>query len=109
MAYMLLKSGPERGRRFNGHELVADLLDGVKFKDGIRLTDDDNHDDGMTDESGAACLFGSPVDLGVNGSPASGISWRLTHRAAAARAPCGGLFLLRCRSLTLPWPSSSRC
>jgi len=28
------------GWRFNGHELVADVLDGVKFKDGIRVTDD---------------------------------------------------------------------
>ena len=26
----------------------------VKFKDGIRVTDDDNHDDGMTDERVAA-------------------------------------------------------
>jgi transposase-like protein len=29
-------------------------LDGVKFKDGIKVTDDDNHDDGMTDEKVAA-------------------------------------------------------
>jgi len=69
MAYMLLKSGPERGRRFNGHELVADLLDGVKFKDGIRLTDDDNHDDGMTDESGAACLFFIAQSTGFDNYP----------------------------------------
>jgi putative transposase len=38
----------------NGHHLVADVLDGVKFKDGIRVTDDDNHDDGTTDEKVAA-------------------------------------------------------
>jgi hypothetical protein len=30
------------------------VLNGVKYKDGIRVTDDDNHDDGMTDERVAA-------------------------------------------------------
>ena len=54
MAYKLLESAQERWRRFNGHELVADVLDGVKFKDGIKVTDDNNHDDGMTDERVAA-------------------------------------------------------
>ena len=54
MAYKLLESAQERWRRFNGHELVADVLAGVKFKDGIKVTDDDNHDDGMTDERVAA-------------------------------------------------------
>ena len=54
MAYKLLESAQERWRRFNGHELVADVLDGVTFKDGIKVTDDDNHDDGMTDERVAA-------------------------------------------------------
>jgi putative transposase len=54
MAYKLLESAQERWRRFNGHELVADVLDGVKFKDGIKVTEDDNHDDGMTDERVAA-------------------------------------------------------
>src|SRR5947209_18484 len=54
MAYKLLESAQERWRRFNGHHLVADVLDGVKFKDGIKVTDDDNHDDGMTDERVAA-------------------------------------------------------
>jgi putative transposase len=53
MAYKLLESAQERWRRFNGHELVADVLDGVKFKDGIKATED-NHDDGMTDERVAA-------------------------------------------------------
>jgi putative transposase len=42
MAYKLLDAAQERWRRFNGHELVADVLTGVKFKDGIRVTDDDN-------------------------------------------------------------------
>jgi transposase-like protein len=54
MAYKLLATAQERWRRFNGHHLVADVLDGVKFKDGIRVTDDDNNDDGMTDERVAA-------------------------------------------------------
>ena len=54
MAYKLLESAQERWRRFNGHELVADVLAGVKFKDGIKVTDDDNHDDGMTYERVAA-------------------------------------------------------
>jgi putative transposase len=54
MAYKLLDSAQERWRRFNGHELVADVLDGVKFTDGIKVTDDDNHDDEMTDERVAA-------------------------------------------------------
>jgi transposase-like protein len=54
MAYKLLATAQERWRRFNGHHLVADVLDGMKFKDGIRVTDDDNHDDGMTDERVAA-------------------------------------------------------
>ena len=54
MAYKLLATAQERWRRFNGHHLVADVLAGVKFKDGIKVTDDDNHDDGMTDERVAA-------------------------------------------------------
>jgi putative transposase len=54
MAYKLLESAQERWRRFNGHELVADVLAGVKFKDGIKVTDDDNHDNEMTDERAAA-------------------------------------------------------
>jgi putative transposase len=41
MAYKLLAAAQERWRRFNGHELVADVLAGAKFKDGIRVTDDD--------------------------------------------------------------------
>jgi transposase-like protein len=55
MAYKLLATAQERWRRFNGHELVADVLAGVKFKDGIRVTEDDNHgDDGQQDEKVAA-------------------------------------------------------
>lgn len=37
MAYKLLDAAQERWRRFNGHELVADVLDGVTFKDGIKV------------------------------------------------------------------------
>jgi putative transposase len=51
MAYKLLDAAQERWRRFNGHELVADVLAGVTFKDGIKVTDDDNH---TTDEKVAA-------------------------------------------------------
>lgn len=40
MAYKLLDAAQERWRRFNGHELVADVLAGIKFKDGIKVTDD---------------------------------------------------------------------
>jgi putative transposase len=40
MAYKLLAAAQERWRRFNGHELVADVLAGAKFNDGIRVTDD---------------------------------------------------------------------
>ena len=54
MAYKLLATAQERWRKFNGHELVADVLDGAKFKDGIRVTDDDNHDDGQQAEGVAA-------------------------------------------------------
>jgi putative transposase len=36
MAYKLLESAQERWRRFNGHELVTDVLDGVKFKAASR-------------------------------------------------------------------------
>ena len=28
---------------FNGHELIADVLDGVLFKDGERVSDQDNN------------------------------------------------------------------
>jgi putative transposase len=54
MAYKLLDAAQERWRRFNGHELVSDVLDGAKFKDGERFTDDDNNDNEMTDERVAA-------------------------------------------------------
>jgi transposase-like protein len=40
MAFKLLKATEGRWRRFNGHELVADVLAGIKFKDGIRVPDE---------------------------------------------------------------------
>ena len=43
-AYKLLDAAQARWRRFNGHELIADVLDGVTFKDGERITDQDNND-----------------------------------------------------------------
>src|SRR3954468_15742098 len=39
-AFKLLDAAQERWRRFNGHELVADVLAGAQFKDGERVTDD---------------------------------------------------------------------
>ena len=50
MAYKLLDAAQERWRRFNGHELVADVLAGVKFKDGERIT----HDNTTTTEEKVA-------------------------------------------------------
>jgi putative transposase len=50
MAYKLLDAAQERWRRFNGHELVADVLAGVNFKDGERVTDEET----TTDEKVAA-------------------------------------------------------
>src|SRR3954466_1306497 len=41
MAYKLLDVAQERWRRVNGHELVADVLAGATFQDGIRGTDDE--------------------------------------------------------------------
>jgi putative transposase len=51
MVYKLLDAAQERWRRFNGHELVADVLAGATFKDGIRITDDQTT---TTDERVAA-------------------------------------------------------
>ena len=39
MAYKLLITAQERWRRFNGHELIADVLDGATFKDGVKVAD----------------------------------------------------------------------
>ena len=54
MAYKLLDAAQERWRRFNGHELVADVLASAKYKDGIRVNDDDTNEDETTDERVAA-------------------------------------------------------
>jgi len=51
MAYKLLDAAQERWRRFNGHELVTDVLAGATFKDGIRVIDDQTT---TTDERVAA-------------------------------------------------------
>jgi hypothetical protein len=48
MAYKLLDAAQERWRRFNGHELVADVLAGTTFKNGIRVTEKDTHDPAET-------------------------------------------------------------
>jgi len=39
MAYKLLDSAQDRWRAFNGAELVRELLDGARFKDGVKVTD----------------------------------------------------------------------
>jgi transposase-like protein len=41
MAYKLLDAAQERWRRFNGHELITQVLDGATFKDGVKVTDDE--------------------------------------------------------------------
>ncbi len=41
MAYKLLDAAQDRWHLFNGAELVAQLLDGQTFKDGIKVTDDE--------------------------------------------------------------------
>ena len=41
MAYKLLDAASERWRRFNGHELITDVLDGATFTDGIRINEQD--------------------------------------------------------------------
>jgi putative transposase len=41
MAYKLLATAQERWRRFNGHELIADVLNGATFKDGVKVTEDE--------------------------------------------------------------------
>jgi transposase-like protein len=41
MAYKLLIAAQERWRRFNGHELISEVLDGAMFKDGVKVTDDE--------------------------------------------------------------------
>jgi putative transposase len=54
MAYKLLDAAQERWRRFNGHELVTDVLAGTKYKHGIQITDKENNDNEMTKEKVAA-------------------------------------------------------
>lgn len=47
MAYKLLITAQERWRRFNGHELITEVLDGATFKEGVKVTDDEatTHDE----------------------------------------------------------------
>jgi transposase-like protein len=40
MAFKLLEAAQERWRRLNGHSLVAAVLDGATYKDGIPVTED---------------------------------------------------------------------
>lgn len=41
MAYKLLVTAQERWRRFNGHELIAEVIDRAIFKDGVKVTNDE--------------------------------------------------------------------
>ena len=41
MAYKLLDAAQERWRRFNGHELITDVLNGATFKHRVKVTDDE--------------------------------------------------------------------
>jgi len=50
MAYKLLDAAQARWRRFNGHELIADVLAGVTFKDGERVAEQDNDINDKIDE-----------------------------------------------------------
>ena len=43
MAYKLLDAAQARWRRFNGHELIIDVLAGVEFKDGERVKDENTN------------------------------------------------------------------
>jgi len=54
MASKLLDAAQERWRRFNGHKLATDVLAGANYEDGIKVTEDDNDDNEMTDERVAA-------------------------------------------------------
>jgi hypothetical protein len=45
MAYKLLDAAQERWRRFNGHELVAEVLDGVTFEDGVKVEKVNNEEE----------------------------------------------------------------
>ena len=42
IAHKLLDGAQDRWRRFNGHELIADVLNRATFKDGVKVTDDEN-------------------------------------------------------------------
>ncbi len=42
MAYKLLDSAQDRWRAFHGAELVREVLDGATFKDGEKVTDDED-------------------------------------------------------------------
>ncbi len=44
-AYKLLDAAQERWRAFTGHELVAEVLAGVEFKDGRKVVNQDDDEE----------------------------------------------------------------
>ena len=52
MTHKLLDAAQDRWRRFDGDELVAGVLAGVRFRDGMKATDDDT---ATTDEQSHTC------------------------------------------------------
>jgi len=50
MAYKLLDAAQERWRRFNGHELIAHVLDGAVYKDGERIIEEDIHNNSIDEK-----------------------------------------------------------
>jgi hypothetical protein len=54
VAYKRLDAASQRSRRFNATSSSPISLAALGFKDGVRVTDDENHHDEMTHEEVAA-------------------------------------------------------
>jgi hypothetical protein len=67
MAYKRLDAASRRSRRFNTTSSSPILLAALKFKDGVRVTDDENHHDEMTHEQVAACVLSRHVPQNICG------------------------------------------
>ena len=44
MTYKLMTTAESKWRRLRGYRLLADVVQGVKFKDGIRVEQDQSQD-----------------------------------------------------------------